>query len=190
MAPIFSLLCENIYKNIHPEDREKFLGFSSQDKIHEALSKEIHLSAECRIRHADSKYYWSRITICNGKMKGSPYGREYLFLMQDIHESKAKEVQEHAEILHALSNLQIKYDELLVFAALDSTSNEPEKMGERLQKYLKDYNDSHDHPYEIAASFGNIFEPIDASVSSLEKYIEIADEKMYRMKEETDPFKR
>ena len=45
----FSLLCENVYRNIHPEDREEFLILSGQDKIHEALSREIHISAECRL---------------------------------------------------------------------------------------------------------------------------------------------
>ena len=273
----FSVLCDNVYKNIHPEDREEFLILSGHDKIHDALSKEIHISAECRIRHSDSGYYWSRITICNAKVENSPDGREYLFLIQDIHESKAKELQAASETLLALYTLQTKYDELfqenmtdsltgcynrkgfkyyetatieeakeagkslfvcvidlnglkhlndtygheagdigirtvadalrasvpegakiirtggdelLVFAALDSNSKEPEEMGERLIRYLKDYNDTHDHPFDVAASFGYIFEPIDVSVSSLEKYIEIADEKMYRMKEETDPYKR
>lgn len=273
----FSVLCNNIYKNIHPEEREAFLLLSDQEEIHKALSKEIHISAECRIRHQDSKYYWSRITICNAKARGSAAGQEYLFLIQDIHDSKEKEVRENTELLRALCKLETEYhqlfeenmtdslsgcynrkgfnyyeaftleeakkpdkklfvcvldlnglkhlndtygheagdigirtvadalrasapadariirtggDELLVFAALSSDSKDPDEMGGKLEAYLKDYNESHDHPYTISASYGYVFEDIPGDTDSMEKYIEIADGKMYEMKEKTDPYKR
>lgn len=273
----FAVLCDNIYRNIHPEDREEFKFLSDPDRIHEVLSKQIQIYGECRIRHEDGNYYWYGITICNAKARESAKGQEYLFLIQDIHESKSREVSENAQLLKTLCKLENEYhtlfeenmtdsltgcynrkgfkyyetfaleeakkadkklfvcvldlnglkylndtygheagdtgirtvadalrasvpevariirtggDELLVFAALDSDSSEPEEMGRRLEEYLDNYNKTHDNPFRVSASYGYVFEDIDENVDSLEKYIQTADEKMYEMKEKTDPYKR
>jgi diguanylate cyclase (GGDEF)-like protein len=77
---------------------------------------------KCRIRHQDSKYYWSRITICNAKARGSAAGQEYLFLIQDIHDSKEKEVRENTELLRALCKLETEYHELFEENMTDSLS--------------------------------------------------------------------
>ena len=47
-------------------------------------------------------------------------------------------------------------DELLVFSALESGSKEPEEMGGKIQQYLKEYNDTYDNPFDVAASYGYI----------------------------------
>jgi diguanylate cyclase (GGDEF)-like protein len=81
-------------------------------------------------------------------------------------------------------------DEFLVFCALDKDSNAAEGFGAVLDKYLEDYNKSHDNPYEVAASYGCIFMPHKEGMTSLDEYIELADEKMYAMKEKRDEHRR
>ncbi len=266
-----------LFKNTHPEDRENLTVCMNLDEVNDALSKQVYISLECRIRHRDSKYYWSNITICNSSAEDSTMGSEYLFLIQDIHGSKDAMLTQYNELVSAIDELNEKYnklfienmtdaqtgcynrkglkyfeaialkdamdsnknlfvcvldlnglkylndtfghgagdtalsvvadalkkaspegasivrtggDEFLVFCALDKDSREPEEFGTILEAELTSYNDSHDNPFKVSASYGFEFLPAKENMESLDEYIETADEKMYRMKEKTDPYKR
>ncbi len=104
--------CEELFVNIHPEDREEFRSFIDPDYFPKELKDKVYVSYECRIRHQNSQYYWSDITFCNAAEEDTAGGREYLFLMQDIHEWKTKELQEEAEQRAILSDLRDKYEAL------------------------------------------------------------------------------
>ncbi len=52
----FSMLRRNLVRNIHPEDREAFYRFTDRDGYVKSLQSHVHLSMECRIRHADKRY--------------------------------------------------------------------------------------------------------------------------------------
>jgi diguanylate cyclase (GGDEF)-like protein len=273
----FDELCSFLYKNLHPEDRERFDLFSEPNRIHDVLSKEISISMESRIRHTNSRYYWSEIIICNARRSYSAEGKDYLFLIRDIDKIKRAQIRENKETALLIKSLQdennrlfienmtdqqtgcynrkglkyyeelvlenakdpskslfvcvldlngLKYlndtyghaagdeaikavsdalkasvpegssiirtggDEFLILCALDSDSSQPAEMGGKIEKWLDDYNSCHDNPFMVAASYGYVFEKIDKDLENAEKYIEIADKKMYRMKEETDPYKR
>ena len=107
-------LFDMFYKNIHPEDREEFSTFGNIEHIHEELSQKVFISCEYRLRHADSRYYRSRIIVCNVKKAESSDGREYLFLIQDISRQKDAEFKKIDELKKELYALQEKYDRLFV----------------------------------------------------------------------------
>ncbi|MBR1643698.1 MAG: GGDEF domain-containing protein [Butyrivibrio sp.] len=274
---VYDDLFSSLYKNTHPEDRNSLLLLSNIDDLHEALSRKVYISCECRIRHTDLVYYWSRITICNAKVEDSPTGHEYLILLEDIHTQKNVLLADRNELLKTISTLEDKYnklfienmtdaqtgcynwkglkysetialqdtrdnnkdifvcvldlnglkymndtfghsagdtaiatvaaalkkaspdgssiirtggDEFLVFCPLEKGSKEHENFGTILESELKAYNENHGNPFEVSASYGYVFLPIKEGMDSLDEYIEIADEKMYMMKEARDPHKR
>ncbi|MBO5622600.1 MAG: GGDEF domain-containing protein [Butyrivibrio sp.] len=274
---VYDDLFSSLYKNTHPEDRNSLLLLSNIDDLNKALSGEVYISCECRIRHTDLGYYWSRITICNAKVEDSPTGHEYLILLEDVHTQKNVLLADRNELLKTISTLEDKYnklfienmtdaqtgcynrkglkysenialqdtrdnnkdifvcvldlnglkymndtfghsagdtaiatvadalqkaapkgssiirtggDEFLVFCPLEKDSTEYESFGTVLESELNDYNASHDNPFEVSASYGYVFLPLKEGMDTLDEYIEVADEKMYRMKEETDPHKR
>ena len=274
---VYDDLFSTLYKNTHPEDRESLTLLSNIDNLHEALSEKVYISCECRIRHTNLGYYWSRITICNSTIEDSPTGHEYLILMENIHTQKDALLAEHNELLNTISTLKEEYnklfienmtdaqtgcynrkglkyfetlalkdavdngknifvcvldlnglkymndtfghgagdtaiatvaaalkkaspqgssiirtggDEFLVFCPLDKDSVEPDSFGTILEAELINYNSTHDNPFQVAASYGYVFCPPKDQMESLDEYIEIADEKMYKMKEETDSHKR
>ncbi|MBE5822626.1 MAG: sensor domain-containing diguanylate cyclase [Butyrivibrio sp.] len=274
---VYDDLFSSLYKNTHPEDRNSLLLLSNIDDLHEALSRKVYISCECRIRHTDLGYYWSRITICNAKVEDSPTGHEYLILLEDIHTQKNVLLADRNELLKTISTLEDKYnklfienmtdaqtgcynrkglkysetialqdtrdnnkdifvcvldlnglkymndtfghsagdtaiatvaaalkkaspngssiirtggDEFLVFCPLEKGSKEHENFGTILESELKAYNENHDNPFEVSASYGYVFLPLKEGMDSLDEYIEVADEKMYQMKEARDPHKR
>ena len=274
---VYDDLFSTLYKNTHPEDRESLTLLSNINNLHEALSEKVYISCECRIRHTNLGYYWSRITICNSTIEDSPTGHEYLILMEDIHTQKDALLAEHNELLNTISTLKEEYnklfienmtdaqtgcynrkglkyfetialrdavdngknifvcvldlnglkymndtfghgagdtaiatvaaalkkaspqgssiirtggDEFLVFCPLDKDSVEPDSFGTILETELTNYNSTHNSPFQVAASYGFVFLSPKEQMESLDEYIEIADEKMYKMKEETDPHKR
>lgn len=81
-------------------------------------------------------------------------------------------------------------DEFLMMAAIDSESDEPDAMGDKIDRELKRYNDSHDNPYEIGVSYGWVLLPPKEGMSDLDEYIALADERMYQMKESRDAHRR
>ncbi len=108
----YTLLFARIYKNIHPEEREEFDFFSNVENISRELEKQIYVYFDCRVRHKDSRYYWTRITITNAREEDSTSGNVFLFLMQDIGYQKKKEMISMGAIWDKLYELQEKYDRL------------------------------------------------------------------------------
>ncbi len=111
-AGSFVGLRKSLLRNIHPEDRESFLVFTDHDLYVEQLKEHVHLSMECRIRHADSRYYWSEIIICNTTAEDSTEGNDCLFMIRDINERKTAELRREAEERAVLKDLQDQYDAL------------------------------------------------------------------------------
>jgi diguanylate cyclase (GGDEF)-like protein len=81
-------------------------------------------------------------------------------------------------------------DEFLMMAAIDRDSNEPEIMGDKIDKGLNLYNTSHNNPYEIGVSYGWVIMPPKEDMTSLDEYVALADEKMYQMKTQRDKHRR
>ncbi len=108
----FEGFCRELYKNIHPEDREGFKAFTEPGRIRKELKKKIHVSFECRIKHSNKRYYWSEIIFCNASNEDLPKGHEFLFLIRDIHDRKVKELKDEAEQRWILKDLQDRYDRL------------------------------------------------------------------------------
>lgn len=273
----FGDFCNKLFCNIHPEDRETFNAFIDMDFFPNELNEKVYTSIECRIRHTNHRYYWSEIIFCNAAQEDSAEGHDYLFLIQDIHAWKEKEVQEEAEQRALLKELQDKYDKLfeenmkdaqtgcynrkgmkyytdivldearktgkhlfvcvadlnglkhlndtyghaagdeaiatvskellkaapsgckivrtggdefLLFTTLHPGDIELQQMSEKLDAGLKAYNDAHDNPFTIGASYGWVLLPIKENMINLDEYIEMADAKMYEMKVERDQYRR
>ncbi|MCR4591213.1 MAG: sensor domain-containing diguanylate cyclase [Lachnospiraceae bacterium] len=102
----------DLHKNIHPEDREAFSLFTRKKRFIKELDEKLFISDEFRIRHTDSRYYWSEITICNASEEDSTEGHDYILLIRDIHEWKTRELSEEAELRRNLEDLREKYDSL------------------------------------------------------------------------------
>lgn len=273
----FGAFCEDLYENIHPEDREAFDNFTNPNHFPNELSEKVYTSMECRIRQVNGQYYWSEIIFCNATEEDSAVGDDYLFLLRDIHEWKTKELLREAEERDIINSLQGQYDalfeenmkdqqtgcynrkgmkyysdivideareekkylfvceadlnglkyindhyghaagdeaiaavsarllqsapegsrivriggdEFLIFAAIDKDSSEPREMEVKLAQGLKEFNESHENPYDVGASFGWVLLPPEEDMVDLDKYVALADEKMYEMKEKTDLHRR
>lgn len=266
-----------LYINTHPEDRERIISFTDEEQMNSRLSKNVYISAECRLKHSDRSYFWSEIILCNSAYEDKPDGMEYLLLIHDIHERKTYELKKEAELRMQMLELQGRYnelfienmtdeqtgcynrkgmkyysdivlkeaavtgkylfvcvadlnglkhlndtyghaagdeaiaavsselkknapggsrivrtggDEFLMLAALDKDTSEPEAMGSMIDEGLKDYNSTHDNPYEIGVSYGWVLMPAEDGMNDLDKYIALADEKMYEMKTRRDKYRR
>lgn len=264
-------------KDIHPEDREEFSRFTDHKWYIEQLSVNVHTSIECRIRHADNRYYWSEIIICNTTIEDSTTGNGCLLMIRDIDTRKVRELNEEAKERAILSRLQDKYDtlfvenmtdqqtgcynrkglkyysdivideavnnsrnlfvcvsdlnglkhlndtyghaagdeallavanvltasaptgskvvriggdEFLIFAAIDPASNEADIFPDKVDMGIEEYNKSHSNPYQVGASYGWVVLPPKDGMSSLDEYIEIADAKMYEMRQKRDKYRR
>lgn len=108
----FLELRENLIKHIHPADREAFIRFSDRDPAVEALKSRVYVSMECRIRHSDSRYYWSEVIICNTTAEDSTEGNDFLLLIRDVNERKVQEIRHEREERLIIKNLQSRYDAL------------------------------------------------------------------------------
>ena len=106
-------------RNIHPEDREEFAKFTDREVYVERLKKHVYVSMECRIRHADRKYYWSEITYCNTTEEDSAAGNAALFLIRDIHSRKMRQIRRETEERKVLKSLQDKDDALFEEKLID-----------------------------------------------------------------------
>ena len=107
----YSELYDTVYKNIHPEDRAEFIPFGDIEYLNRVLSERLFVYFDCRIRHSDSCYYWSKIVICNAKESESVNGEEYLFLIQALNDQE-EETRKKEELKRELFELQSKYDRL------------------------------------------------------------------------------
>lgn len=111
---LYNDLFHTLYKNTHPEDRERLLNLENIENINEMLSKQLYTSVDCRIRHSDFKYYWSRIIICNSSAEDLFEGNEYLLLIQDIHAEKQASLAEYDELIRTIGTLKKEYDDLFL----------------------------------------------------------------------------
>jgi diguanylate cyclase (GGDEF)-like protein len=273
----YQVLREKMIKDIHPEDREEFSRFTDHKWCIEQLSVNVHTSIECRIRHADNRYYWSEIIICNTTIEDSTTGNGCLLMIRDIDTRKVRELNEEAKERALFSRLQDKYDtlfvenmtdqqtgcynrkglkyysdivieeavnnsrnlfvcvsdlnglkhlndnyghaagdeallavanvltasaptgskvvriggdEFLIFAAIDSASNEADTFPDKVDNGIEEYNKSHSNPYQVGASYGWVVLPPKDGMSSLDEYIEMADAKMYEMRQIRDKYRR
>ena len=108
----YSELFDEVYRNVHPEDRDKLYPCSSAEYVHKLLSREVSVYFDCRLRDTHSLYRWVRITLCNAREAESTTGQEYLFLVQDISAQKKEEKRKEAELEEKLYDLQSRYDRL------------------------------------------------------------------------------
>lgn len=108
----FDELCQNLYENIHPADREDFEKFTFPTNFTEDLREKVYTSIECRTRHVDDRYYWSELIFCHATEEDSTIGGEYLFLISDINEKKQKELRRVSDIRTMFEALRDKYDDL------------------------------------------------------------------------------
>ncbi len=109
---LFDIFCNDLYVNIHPEDRDGFVDFTNPDYFPKELKSKVFTSYICRIRQANRQYYWSKIIFCNADEEDSADGQDYLFLIQDVHDWKTKELQAEMEQRAMLKELEHKYVEL------------------------------------------------------------------------------
>ncbi len=131
----FEKLRRDVIKNIHPADRDSFALFTEHDTYVGELKEHVHLSMECRLRHADSKYYWSEIIICNTTAVDSTEGNDSLFMVRDINARKINELNRETEEKAVLKNLQDRYD------ALFEENMTDQQTGCYNRKGLKHYTD-------------------------------------------------
>ena len=108
----FADLRAALYRNVHPADREKFFSFTDRDTYVGKLSEYVHISMECRLRHFDSRYYWSEIVLCNTTREDSTEGNDCLLLVRDINERKSAEIEREDEENAVLKSLQEKCEAL------------------------------------------------------------------------------
>lgn len=266
-----------LYINTHPEDRERIISFTDEEQMNERLSKNVYISAECRLKHSDRSYFWYEIILCNSSYEDNTEGKKYLLLVHDIHERKSYELKKEAELRMQMLDLQGRYnelfienmtdeqtgcynrkgmkyysdivlkeasvsgkylfvcvadlnglkhlndtyghaagdeaiaavsaqlkanapegsrivrtggDEFLILSTLEKDSSEPGTMGSRIDEGLSEYNSTHDNPYEIGVSYGWVLMPAEDGMVNLDKYIAMADEKMYEMKTGRDKYRR
>ena len=132
---LFDEFCEDLHENIHPEDRAAFEQFTSPNYFPRALSEKVYTSMECRIRQTNHKYYWSKVIFCNATEKENVGGKDYLFMIQDIHDSKMQEIREDAEQRNVFQGLQQKYDALFEENMLDQQTGCYNRKG---MKYYSD----------------------------------------------------
>ena len=105
-------LFKSLKKNIHPEDREAFTRFTDHDAYVKDLEDHVFVSVELRIRHADRKYYWSELILCNTTEEDSTEGNDCLFMIRDINDRKTLEIRREADEREILKSLQDRYDSL------------------------------------------------------------------------------
>ena len=273
----FDTFCDDLYKNIHPEERESFKAFLGHDFLAQKLAERVYVSLECRIRRKNGEYFWSELVFCNSTAEDNTLGADYLFLLRDIHERKAEILKNDAEQRSLADSFRDKYyklfeenmkdeqtgfynrkgmnyytdiilkeakakekylfvcvadlnglkylndtyghdagdmailtvsnelykaapqnsrmirmggDEFLVIAALEPDSTEPNEMEIKIEKGIHNYNQQHTYPFEVGVSYGWVLLPLQENMVDLDKYISMADQKMYEMKNRCDKYRR
>lgn len=131
----FSKICERLFINIHPEDRDSFLEFSDPKFFPKELQSKVYTSMECRIRHKDDSYYWSRVIFCHATEEDKVLGNDYLFLLEDINEDQTRYIRALSEERALLKELQDEYD------ALFEENMKDQQTGCYNRKGLKYYTD-------------------------------------------------
>ncbi|MCR5675780.1 MAG: sensor domain-containing diguanylate cyclase [Lachnospiraceae bacterium] len=81
-------------------------------------------------------------------------------------------------------------DEFMIMSALSPDCEEPEQMGEKLDRGLAAYNAARSNPYTVGASYGWVFLPVKEGMTDLDEYIDMADARMYEMRAKRDEYRR
>lgn len=108
----FSRICERLFINIHPEDRDSFLEFTDPNWFPVELKSKVYTSIECRIRHKDDSYYWSRLIFSHASEEDEIFGNDYLFFLEDINEDRTRATRMLSKERALLKKLQAQYDAL------------------------------------------------------------------------------
>ena len=107
----FDDFCDELRRNIHPEDREDFFQFSDATYVRNVLDEKPFITIECRLRLADSKYYWNEISFCAVTCDEMD-GGQFLLLIRDINERKERDLDEIKDIMSIYSDIKDDYDKL------------------------------------------------------------------------------
>lgn len=107
----FDEFCEELRKNIHPEEREDFCQFSDATYVKNVLDEKPFITIECRVRLADSRYYWNQITFCAVTCDKEDGGL-FMLLIRDVNDKKERELAEIKDIMDIYSSIKDDYDEL------------------------------------------------------------------------------
>ncbi|MCR4740823.1 MAG: GGDEF domain-containing protein [Lachnospiraceae bacterium] len=86
--------------------------------------------------------------------------------------------------------VRIGGDEFLLFSAVDKDSKEPDLFAELVDDGIEAYNRTHSNPFSVGVSYGWVLLPPGENMRDLDEYIEMADEKMYKMRIERDKYRR
>ncbi len=105
-------LKKELIKNVHPSDRESVSMFIDHEYYVEKLKDNVQIAMECRIRHANRRYYWSEMIICNTTTEDSTEGNDCILLIRDINDRKKGELKREAEERAVFKSLQAQYDKL------------------------------------------------------------------------------
>ncbi len=105
-------LQKELIKNVHPSDRESVSMFTDHEYYVEKLKDNVQIAMECRIRHANRRYYWSEMIICNTTTEDSTEGNDCILLIRDINDRKKGELKREAEERAVFKSLQAQYDKL------------------------------------------------------------------------------
>jgi diguanylate cyclase (GGDEF)-like protein len=184
------------------EDAEVRAALKSLQDRYDKLFEENMTDQQTRCYNRKGKDYYSDIIIDEAKRTG-----KYVFVcMADLnglkhlndtygHEAGDEAIREiSTELLKAAPKgtriVRMGGDEFLLIAALDKDSKEPEQMKEKLEAGLKKYNETHNNPFEVGTSYGSVLLPVTDDMEDLDRYISLADEKMYEMKKARDKYRR
>ncbi len=107
----FDEFCNELRRNIFPEDRDAFWEFSDPAHVRNTLAQMPFISIECRLKEQDGCYYWVEITFCDIPDQGEP-ADQFMLLIRDVHERKTKSLNEIEDILRINLEFHAKYNEL------------------------------------------------------------------------------
>ena len=99
-AQHFDDFCEKSVAYIHPEDVEKFLDFTEVSGVRQRLQREKMFTMECRLRSVSGEYRWAELilTRTDELVAGDDMYNTAVYMVRDIHERKAKELDILAQL--------------------------------------------------------------------------------------------
>lgn len=104
----FDDFCEKISGVVYAEDREEFQQFMELEHVYEQLQKKESIMMECRLESADGEYRWMELVFKRvEEYKSSDVYKNFLFMVRDIHERKAKEVEALRENQELIAQLRV-----------------------------------------------------------------------------------
>lgn len=106
-AQHFDDFCDKLLVNVYPEEQQEFREFTAMPYVHERLQTEKNIMMECRLRDKDQEYRWMELVFKRvEEFESSDVYENFLFMIRDIHERKAKEVSVLKENQELIAKLQ------------------------------------------------------------------------------------